>query len=52
MCLEGIAVRFVETGTAEGIDTSCVSTMQRPPFAIDEADMRSVRRAGEGGEEG
>ncbi len=33
-CLERIAVDFVAAGTLDGLDTSCVAAMRRPPFVL------------------
>lgn len=38
-CVDGFLSRFLEQGTAEGLDPSCVTTMQRPPFVLDESGM-------------
>jgi pimeloyl-ACP methyl ester carboxylesterase len=34
-CFSGMSAKFIERGTAEGLDTSCVSTMKPPPFVTD-----------------
>ena len=34
-CLGGILIAFLDRGSAEGLDTSCVKTMKRPPFVTD-----------------
>jgi len=31
-CMDPIILRFVEAGSVDGIDTSCVATMRRGPF--------------------
>lgn len=33
-CLSGITATFVEAGTAEGLDTSCIARMHRPDFVL------------------
>lgn len=42
-CLDGILDRFLETASVEGIDTSCVRTMKRPPFVLEESGMRYMQ---------
>jgi len=42
-CLETLLNRFLETGTTEGLDPSCVKTMQRPPFVLEESGMRYMK---------
>ncbi len=51
-CLEGILDRFLETASVEGLDTSCVSTMERPPFVLEESEMRYMQQQGGDGAEG
>jgi pimeloyl-ACP methyl ester carboxylesterase len=41
-CYAGIEARFLERGTAEGLDTSCVATMARPPFVVDDAGFAAA----------
>ncbi|HEX8112681.1 MAG TPA: alpha/beta hydrolase [Kofleriaceae bacterium] len=36
-CFGGITARFFERGTADGLDTTCVAGMTRPPFVTDAA---------------
>lgn len=43
-CLSGIVARFLARGTGEGLDTSCVATMQRPPFVTDPAGFDALLR--------
>jgi TAP-like protein len=31
-CVQGLIATFIERGNADGLDTSCVETMQPPPF--------------------
>lgn len=38
-CLEGLYRDFIESGTIRGLDPSCVQTMQRPPFVLEESGM-------------
>jgi pimeloyl-ACP methyl ester carboxylesterase len=33
-CLENLVVDFIDKGTTEGLDVSCVSQIKRPPFLI------------------
>lgn len=33
-CVEGLVAAFIEAGTAEGLDTSCVARMRRPDFDL------------------
>jgi pimeloyl-ACP methyl ester carboxylesterase len=33
-CGQRIAHRFIDAGTLDGLDTSCLSTMKRPPFFL------------------
>jgi fermentation-respiration switch protein FrsA (DUF1100 family) len=33
-CINGLIVRFVETGTVKGLDTSCVARTRRPEFVL------------------
>jgi hypothetical protein len=35
-CLYKVAQDFVDRGTIEGLDTSCVSEMPLPPFDLDD----------------
>lgn len=47
-CFTSLAATFVERGTAEGLDTSCVATMTRPPFVTDADGLAAlVKRAGD-----
>jgi pimeloyl-ACP methyl ester carboxylesterase len=47
-CLGGLASQFLERGTTEGLNTSCVATMKRPPFVTDEAGFAALmKRAAE-----
>jgi pimeloyl-ACP methyl ester carboxylesterase len=41
-CLVGLVADFLERGTAEGLDTSCVSRMKRPPFITDRAGFEKL----------
>lgn len=34
-CVDSIAVRFVRQGSHEGLDTSCLGRIRRPPFVLD-----------------
>lgn len=42
-CLDGLLNVFVEKGTAEGLDTSCVATMKAPPFVLDYEAFKAER---------
>jgi len=33
-CADALIARFIEAGSAEGLDTSCLAGMRRPPFAL------------------
>jgi pimeloyl-ACP methyl ester carboxylesterase len=33
-CTDGLIVRFIETGTVKGLDTSCLGRTKRPDFAL------------------
>jgi pimeloyl-ACP methyl ester carboxylesterase len=33
-CVENLVANFIDKGTAEGLDASCVDKIQRPPFTI------------------
>jgi len=35
-CVTGLMAAFIEAGTAEGLDTSCVARMKRPDFELPE----------------
>ncbi|MFL6195988.1 MAG: alpha/beta fold hydrolase, partial [Thermoanaerobaculia bacterium] len=38
-CLFGMIATFVEAGTAEGLDTSCIARMRRPEFELPEVTV-------------
>lgn len=42
-CLEGLMREVILAGSADGLDTSCVASMQRPPFVVEESGMRYAR---------
>ncbi|MEO7731478.1 MAG: alpha/beta hydrolase, partial [Kofleriaceae bacterium] len=44
-CLHTITTTFLEHGTTAGLDTSCVATMQRPPFVTDAAGFAAVLKS-------
>lgn len=49
-CVLGLTKTFLETGTVQGLDTSCVATMERPPFVTEESGMGYMKKdEGEGG---
>ncbi len=33
-CVEGLVADFIDKGAAQGLDTSCVEKIKRPPFTI------------------
>jgi len=37
-CVSGLIAAFIETGAAEGLDTSCLSRMRRPDFPLSFGD--------------
>lgn len=39
-CVEGLMREFIQAGGAAELDTSCVASMQRPPFVVEESGMR------------
>ena len=41
-CYAGVVAQFLERGTTDGLDTSCVATMVRPPFVIDAAGFAAL----------
>lgn len=41
-CLRAITAQFIERGTTERLDTSCVATMKPPPFVTDEASFAAL----------
>ena len=41
-CFTGIAARFFERGTGDGLDTACVATMKPPPFITDAAGFTAL----------
>lgn len=53
-CALGIESEFLDRGSAEGIDTSCVTTMERSPFvtSVEELEELLAEAAGEGEDEG
>jgi pimeloyl-ACP methyl ester carboxylesterase len=46
-CLTGISARFIERGTAEGLDTACVAQMTRPAFITDAAGFDALLHGGD-----
>lgn len=47
-CITGISATFLERGTGEGLDTSCVATMARSPFITDAAGFAAfLKTAGD-----
>ncbi|HEX6199462.1 MAG TPA: alpha/beta fold hydrolase [Thermoanaerobaculia bacterium] len=43
-CFEALAPTFFETGTTESLDTTCVQTMERPPFVLEESGMSYLKK--------
>ncbi len=43
-CILGLTAKFLESGTVEGLDTSCVATMERAPFVLEEAGMGYMQK--------
>lgn len=41
-CIDGVITKFVESGTVEGLDTSCIATMKRPKFVTDGAELDAL----------
>ena len=44
-CMSGLAAAFFERGTTLGLDTSCVTTMKRPPFITDDAGFTALLKS-------
>nr|HRC87677.1 alpha/beta hydrolase [Thermoanaerobaculia bacterium] len=44
-CIENLEQKFFEQGSVDGLDTSCVKTMKRRPFATDPAAIDEVLAA-------
>jgi pimeloyl-ACP methyl ester carboxylesterase len=47
-CMSGIVARFLERGSAVGLDASCVAGMARPPFVTDAAGMAALLQSADG----
>jgi pimeloyl-ACP methyl ester carboxylesterase len=47
-CYRGLAKAFIERGTTEGLDTSCVASMKRPPFITDDASFAALMKGAAG----
>lgn len=47
-CVEGLIRELIDRGSVEGLDPSCVTTMQRPPFVLEESGMRYMQQQEEG----
>jgi pimeloyl-ACP methyl ester carboxylesterase len=41
-CFSGVTARFIERGTSDGLDTSCVTEMKPPPFITDDASFAAL----------
>ena len=48
-CSARLQQQFVERGSADGLDTSCVATMKRPKFVTDQAGFEKLMKQAEGG---
>ncbi|HEX3766015.1 MAG TPA: alpha/beta fold hydrolase [Kofleriaceae bacterium] len=46
-CDTGLIAQFVERGSADGLDTSCVAAMARPPFVTDAAGFAALLQSGD-----
>jgi pimeloyl-ACP methyl ester carboxylesterase len=47
-CFTALTATFLDRGTGEGLDTSCATTMKRPPFVTDAAGFAALlKRAGD-----
>ncbi len=49
-CVLGLGRKLIETGTTKGLDTSCIATMERPPFVIEESGMSYMKKGEDDGE--
>jgi pimeloyl-ACP methyl ester carboxylesterase len=43
-CLKGLVNELLESGSTKGLDPSCVTTMQRPPFVLEESGMGYMKQ--------
>jgi pimeloyl-ACP methyl ester carboxylesterase len=48
-CMDGLMARFLDSGTVEGLDTSCTATMKRPKFVTGVAELDALLALMEGG---
>jgi pimeloyl-ACP methyl ester carboxylesterase len=46
-CLLHLQAAFLERGTGDGLDTSCVAAMKRPPFIVDAAGFEALVASGD-----
>jgi pimeloyl-ACP methyl ester carboxylesterase len=46
-CVESIATRFIERGSTDGLDTSCVEGLHRPPFPTRPLETKTVSLSGD-----
>lgn len=44
-CMQGLITTFIERGTADGLDTSCIQTMQPPPFVTTTEGFEALLRS-------
>lgn len=51
-CVTHMLFEFLDKGTTEGLDPTCVETMARPPFVLEESGMRYAQRHDEEGDGG
>ena len=47
-CLLDLVQEFIEQGSVEGLETSCVATMTRPPFAVEASMLGYMQEGGVG----
>lgn len=45
-CVPGLIAAFIEAGTADGLDTSCIARMRRPAFELPEVTVARADLAG------
>ncbi|HUF77850.1 MAG TPA: alpha/beta hydrolase, partial [Thermoanaerobaculia bacterium] len=49
-CVDRLRTEFLDRGTTEGLDASCVAGMERPPFVLEASGMRYMKREQEAAE--
>jgi len=45
-CLDQLKAAFFEHGSSDGLDTTCVASMKRPPFVVDAARFEAMLAGG------